>query len=340
MTRSASIDAFLGRSGWSGARRLPLAGDASARRYERIADGRRPAILMDVPPESGLTVGAFVAVTAFLRGNGFSAPEILEKSAEEGLLLIEDLGDDLLARLCADAPAREPALYAAAIDTLAAFHALPPPDPVGAWCAPPYDMAVLTREARLLLEWYLPGVTGRAVPAGLAAEYEALMPEAFAPVADALSGPVYRDYHAENLIWLPERAGVARIGLLDYQDLLVGHPAYDVVSLLGDARRDIAPELARAMLERYLARGGHDRDAFVTAAHILGAQRNLKIMGLFTRLCRRDGKARYVGLLPRVWRLLMADLDHPDLSRLSAWVGRHVPPPDAAARARLTAVAA
>ena len=295
---------------------------------------------MDVPPESGLTVDPFVAVTAYLRGAGLSAPEILDASAEEGLLLIEDLGDDLVARLCADSPAREPELYAAAVDTLAAFHALPAPEPLGAWSAPPYDMAVLTREARLALEWYVPGVTGRAVPAELAAEYETLMLEAFAPVAESRSGPVYRDYHAENLIWLPDRAGAARIGLLDHQDLLVGHPAYDVASLLGDARRDVAPDLAAAMLDRYLARGGQDRDAFVTAVHILGAQRNLKIMGLFTRLCRRDGKARYVALLPRVWRLLAADLDHPDLARLSAWVAAHVPPPDAAARARLTGVAA
>jgi aminoglycoside/choline kinase family phosphotransferase len=161
------------------------------------------------------------------------------------------------------------------------------------------------------------------------------MLEAFAPVAKDRSGPVYRDYHAENLIRLPERAGVAGIGLLDYQDLLIGHPAYDVVSLLGDARRDIAADLAGAMLDRYLARSGLERDGFVAAAHVLGAQRNLKIVGLFTRLCRRDGKARYIELLPRVWRLLVADLEHPDLARLSEWVRRNVPPPDAAAMARL-----
>jgi len=279
-------------------------------------------------------------VTAFLRGGGFSAPEIIEASPAEGLLLIEDLGDDLLARLCASAPAREAELYAAAIDTLAAFHAMAPPEPSDAWSAAPYDMAVLTREARLLLEWYVPGVSGRDVPADLAEECEALMREAFAPVAEARSGPVYRDYHAENLIWLPGRRGVARIGLLDYQDLLVGHPAYDVVSLLGDARRDIAPDLAGAMLDRYLACSGLERDGFMAAAHVLGAQRNLKIMGLFTRLCRRDGKARYIDLLPRVWRLLAADLEHPDLAHLSDWVSRNVPAPDAAARARLAGGAA
>ena len=340
MTRPTTIEAFLARCGWRDARRQMLAGDASARRYERITAGSRRAILMDVPPESGLTVGPFVAVTAFLRDARFSAPEILEASPADGLLLIEDLGDDLLARLCCDAPAREADLYAAAIDTLAAFHALTPPGPSDGWTAPPYEMAVLTREARLLLEWYVPGVSGHAVSADLAAEYEALMREAFTPVAEVRSGPVYRDYHAENLIWLPERTDVARIGLLDYQDLLIGHPAYDVVSLLGDARRDIAPDLADVMLNRYLARSGLERDGFVTAKHILGAQRNLKIMGLFTRLSLRDGKARYVDLLPRVWRLLTADLDHPDLARLSGWIARHVPPPDAAARARLAGAAA
>jgi aminoglycoside/choline kinase family phosphotransferase len=340
MTRTESIDVFLASRGWRDAGRLTLAGDASARRYERIVDGGRRAILMDVPPESGLSVDPFVAVTAYLRDSGFSAPEILGESAGEGLLLIEDLGDDLLARLCAEDPAREADLYAAAIDTLVAFHALQPPEPSDAWSAPPYDMAVLTREARLVLEWYVPCVTGRAVAADLAAEFEALMLGTFAPVAKARSGPVYRDYHAENLIWLPRRAGVARIGLLDYQDLLVGHPAYDVVSLLGDARRDVPPDLVAAMVERYLARTGLDRHSFVAAAHVLGAQRNLKILGLFTRLCRRDGKARYIDLLPRVWRLLLADLEHPDLARLSHWVARHVPPPEAAARARLAGVAA
>lgn len=303
-------------------------------------DGARRAILMDVPPESGLSVDPFVAVTAYLRGHGLSAPEILGECAGEGLLLLEDLGDDLLARLCADHPAREADLYAAAVDTLAAFHALPPPGLSDGWTAPPYDMAVLTREARLVLEWYVPGVTGRTVPAEVAAEFETLTLETFAPVSDVRSGPVYRDYHAENLIWLPGRAGVARIGLLDYQDLLVGHPAYDVVSLLGDARRDIPPDLGAAMLERYLDRTGLERENFVAAARVLGAQRNLKILGLFTRLCRRDGKARYVDLLPRVWRLLAADLEHPDLARLARWVARHVPAPEASARARLAGVVA
>ena len=254
---------------------------------------------MDVPPGSGLTVGPFLAVDAWLRAAGFSAPAVLAADADRGLVLLEDLGDDLFARICAAAPAREGGLYAAAVDLLADLQRLPPPD--GAWTPPPYDLAFLLREARLALEWYLPAATGAAAPADLAAEYEARAAEAFAPFATPAVA-VYRDYHAENLIWLPERAGHARIGLLDFQDMLVGHPAYDLVSLLEDARRDVSPELRTAMLARYAERSGADAAALDHAAHALSAQRNLKIVGLFSRLARRDGKPRYLELLPRVWR--------------------------------------
>jgi aminoglycoside/choline kinase family phosphotransferase len=146
---------------------------------------------------------------------------------------------------------------------------------------------------------------------------------------------VLRDYHAENLIWLPERAGHARVGMLDFQDMLIGHPAYDLVSLLEDARRDVSPDLRAAMLARYLARSGAEPEVFGYAAHALSAQRNLKIIGLFTRLCRRDGKPLYLGYLPRVWAHLTRDLAHPMLSPLRAFVTRHVPEPVPAVRARI-----
>ncbi len=329
MTREAAITGFLREAGWAAAARVPLAGDASARRYERLARGSARAVLMDVPPESGLTVAPFLAVTAWLRRHGFSAPEVLAADEGAGLALLEDLGDGLFAMLCAGG-ADEAALYGAAVDVLAELQALPPPS--DGWTPPPYDMAFLMREVRLALEWYLPAATGRAVPEALGAEYDALAAAALAPVA-VQSVPVLRDYHAENLLWLPERDGRARVGLLDYQDMLFGHPAYDLVSLLSDARRDVG--VGPAMLDRYLALTGADRECFLAAAAVLSAQRNLKILGLFTRLARRDGKARYVALLPRVWGNLGHDLAHPVLAPLAGFVRAHLPAPDDSVRARI-----
>jgi aminoglycoside/choline kinase family phosphotransferase len=294
------------------------------------------AILMDVPPASGLDVLPFHAVTGWLRGGGFSAPEILAADRGRGLVLLEDFGDDLFALLCAADPSREAGLYAAAVDLLADVQRLPPP--AAEWTPPTYDMTVLMREARLFVEWYLPAATGCPVPDDVADEFEALATAAFAPV-DVHAVPILRDYHAENLIWLPDRHGHARVGLLDYQDMLVGHPAYDLAALLGDARRDVSPELRAAMLARYAARSGVDPDAFAEAAAVLAAQRNLKIMGLFTRLCRRDGKPRYLGYLPRVWKLLIDDLARSPLAGLRAFVARHAPPPEPATRARIEAAA-
>jgi aminoglycoside/choline kinase family phosphotransferase len=334
MSRAAETEAFLAAAGWEGAIRSALAGDASARRYERLRRDGESAVLMDMPPESGLVPGPWLTVTEWLRAAGFSAPSVLAADPARGLVLIEDLGDDLFARLCAAAPERAGGLYAVAVDLLADLQALPPPAADG-WAPPPYDMALMLREARLVPEWYLPAATGRPTPADLAAEYEGLAADAFEP---ALEGPrvaVLRDYHAENLIWLPQRAGPARVGLLDYQDMLVGHPAYDLVSLLADARRDTGAELRTAMLARYLGRTGADPAGFGRAAHALSAQRNLKILGLFTRLWRRDGKPRYLAHLPRVWEHLARDLTHPALAPLRGWVARHVPAPEAGVLARV-----
>jgi aminoglycoside/choline kinase family phosphotransferase len=341
MTRDAEIGEFLAREGWGWAERTPLAGDASARRYERL---RRPgafgrAILMDVPPASGIDVRPFLAVTAWLRAGRFSAPEVLGADQRRGLVLIEDLGDDLFAALCAAHPGREPGLYRAAVDALADLQLRPAPGADVGWTPPPYDMAFLLREARLVPEWYLPAATGRPVSADLADEFEALTAAAFAPTAEAPPVPVLRDYHAENLIWLPDRRGHGKVGMLDYQDMLLGHPAYDLVSLVEDARRDTSEALRAAMLARYLERSGADPEAFTAAAHVLAAQRNLKILGLFTRLCRRDGKPRYLGYLPRVWGYLTRDLAHPALAPLAGFVARHVPPPETEVRARIVATA-
>jgi hypothetical protein len=334
--REARRAAFLEAAGWGGATARPLAGDASNRRYERLTapNGSR-AVLMDAPPERGEDVRPFCAITGRLRARGFSAPEILAEDAGAGFLLLEDLGDGVLARVCEARPELEAELYALAADLLAALHAEPPPETAEDDAPGPYDAGALLAEAMLLPDWYLHGL--RARTDALAQDFAGLVTEAVAPVAAAREALVLRDYHAENLLWLPEREGLRRLGLLDYQDALRGHPAYDLVSLTEDARRDTTAQLREAVTARYLAaRGsGVDGEAFRTAAAILAAQRNLKIVGIFARLWLRDGKPGYLKLIPRVWGHLMRDLEHPALADLRGFVQAHVPPPRPEALERL-----
>lgn len=345
--RALELAAFLGAHGWPAAAARPLAGDASNRRYLRLdpAPGRPGAVVMDAPPERGEDVRPFVAVTHWLRAQGFSAPEVLAADPDRGFLLLEDLGDDLFTPLLARAPACEAELYGAAVHLLADLAAVPAPAEIGPPdCRrplAPYDAAVLGREAALVRQWWIPAATGAPLSPDLGAEFDGLLAAATAQVAGAQEVLVLRDYHADNLVWLPERRGAARVGLLDYQDALGGHPAYDLVSLLEDARRDTSDELREAMLGHYLARrAGLDEAAFRAAYAALGAQRNLKIIGIFARLAIRDGKPRYLAMIPRVWGHLMRDLAHPALGPLAAWVARHVPPPEPATLARVAAAAA
>ncbi|MGF1501115.1 MAG: aminoglycoside phosphotransferase family protein [Paracoccaceae bacterium] len=338
--REAAATALLCAAGWGDATRTPLAGDASARRYLRLRLGDRTAVLMDADPDRGEDVRPFLAVTDWYRARGLSAPEPLAADLSHGFLLLEDLGDALLARVAADRPEVEPDLYAAAVDLIA--EPVPAPEAIGDGATrqplAPYDAAVYRPEAALATDWYLPGATGRPVPAETVAAFADALDAALAPVADAPPTLVHRDYHAENLLWLPEREGAARIGLLDYQDALAGHPAYDLVSLLEDARRDTAPALRRAMLARFLDRRTDlDPDTFAAAYAALGAQRNLKILGIFARLSRRDGKPRYLAHMPRVWRHLAGDLAHPALEDLRRWVAEHLPPPEPETLARIRA---
>jgi N-acetylmuramate 1-kinase len=313
--RERQIEAFLRAAGFARAQRQPLAGDASARRYQRLHGGPRPAVLMDAPP-GVIDVRPFLAIAGWLRGRGWSAPEVLAADPVVGLVLLEDLGDALFTRTIAAAPALEEPLYAAAIDLLVAIQRAEPPADL-----PPYDDAWLLREAALLTEWFASDLGERAGDEYLDAWRETL-PQARAG-ADAL---VYVDYHADNLLWLPERDGLARVGLLDFQDARLGPPAYDLASLLLDARRDVDPALAARMIERYLAARPELRpDAFAGSFAILGVQRNAKILGLFTRLARRDGKPRYLAPLPRVRAHLVAGLDHPALGPVRAWFERHLP---------------
>ena len=317
--RAAQIASFLEANGWGAAQRAPLAGDASFRRYERLHRDGEAAVLMDAPPPEDVT--PFVDVARHLREVGYSAPSVMAVDGGPGLALLEDLGDDTYSRVL-DSGANPAPLYAAAVDLLADLHRHSPPT----WLAP-YDEAAYLTETDLLLDWFMPAMD--AAPDEAAREafhdaWRAVLPRA------ALGAPVtvLRDYHADNLMWLPARRGHARVGLLDFQDALAGSPAYDLVSLLEDARRDVSGDLAEAMIRRYLAAApALDADAFRAAYAILGGQRNTKIIGIFTRLWQRDGKPAYLAMMPHVWRLLEGDLGHPALSDVRAWFDRHLPGP-------------
>jgi len=350
--REDEIRDFLGNAGWGGATLTPLPGDASTRRYIRVHKTGQSAMLMDQPqgaetppagPEAtpderrrlgynavarlaGADCARFVAVAAYLRSRGLAAPEILAADTRKGLLLLEDLGDDLYADVLAKG-ADEETLYGAAIDALAALHEEDAPASLGGLPLFAYDETALLAETDLLTEWFLPHALGRATDESLREEHRALWSEALKPLEGTRRVLVHRDYHAQNLLWLPERRDMARVGLVDFQDAVAGDAAYDLISLLEDARRDVTPDLAEAMMKRYLARvmpsdGGA---AFRAHAALLAAQRNAKIIGIFARLARRDGKPRYLAHLPRVWRYMSQDLSHPSLVKLQTWYDRNVP---------------
>ncbi len=317
------VTRFLATEGWDAAALRPLAGDASFRSYRRLCDGHRRAVLMDAPPEYE-DVRPFVRIAGHLRGLGLSAPEIYAGDLDAGLLLLEDLGDDTFTRLLL-ADADETALYALAVDVLSYVHrltadrALPPG-------LPRYDVRRLVDEALLLVDWHLPAVLTRPLPASARAAYVAVW-EMMLPIVMAQPPTlVLRDYHVDNLLALPDRPGIAACGLLDFQDAVAGAAAYDLMSLLEDARRDIAEPLRAAMLNHYLESvRPSDAEGFATTYAILSAQRHAKVIGIFTRLSRRDKKHGYLFHIPRVWRLLERALEHPALAPVARWFGRYVP---------------
>lgn len=314
MIPPADAPAFLAAAGWDGAAILPLAGDASFRRYFRVVEGGRRAVLMDAPPPHE-DPRPFIAIAEHLVRDGFAAPRILARDLDRGLVLIEDFGDLRIKEQVEADPASERAIYTRAIDLLADLHRRPPAS------VPPYDRAVYRREADLLIEWYCPAV-GLSVDAdAYHAAWDQVLPRIEASASPAVT--VLRDYHAENIM-LIDRPDAHDLGLLDFQDALVGHPAYDLVSLLQDARRDVSEALEAQMLAHYRAVSGPPDD-FDACYAILGAQRNAKIIGIFTRLWRRDGKPRYLDYLPRTWNLLERDLRHPALSPVADWFAAHVP---------------
>ncbi|UCH74220.1 MAG: phosphotransferase [Rhodospirillales bacterium] len=324
-SRAALIDAFLADAGWGEATRTVLAGDASFRRYDRLCHGEERAVLMDAPPPME-DIRPFMRIDRLLCRLGFSAPRIAAADADAGLLLLEDFGDDTYTRVLAQG-GDERALYALALDLLIELHRR------SGGCDPevegiqPYDDAALLDEATLLTDWYMPAVFGQDTVAAARDDYCALWIELWRHCRGVPDCLVLRDYHVDNLMWLPDRPGIEACGLLDFQDARWGPITYDLVSLFEDARRDVQATLTRDLLARYRAAfPSLDPEAFAASYALWGAQRSAKILGIFTRLDRRDGKAGYLRHIPRVWRWLEGDLAHPSLAPLRDWFDRVVPP--------------
>ncbi len=324
--RSAEMDAFLARVGWGSATRAMLAGDASFRRYERVTMGDRIAVLMDAPPPWE-DVRPFLAVTRTLQHCQVSVPRILAADEGQGFLLLEDLGDVSFTRRLKADPQHELKLYTAAIDALVAIHTASMAEgEVIRHTLKPYDMATYLREASLFAEWLLPQIHGIEKARGLREEYRALWESVITDAQLQQSCLVHRDYHADNLLWLPQRSGHLRVGMIDYQDALWGDPAYDLASLLEDARRDVAETTVAECFARYATAIGEDAHDFAARYAVIAAQRNAKIIGIFVRLCVRDGKVHYLEYLPRVWAHFMGDIGHPALAPIRAFVDAQVPP--------------
>jgi tRNA threonylcarbamoyl adenosine modification protein YjeE len=345
--RIAIIRHFLAQNGFSNAQRRHMQGDASTRTYERLTlDGgsyilmnspRRPdgPIIRDGKPYSAIAhlaedVTPFVAMALALRERGFSAPAIIAADREVGLLVIEDLGSELVTAGAVPIEAR----YEVATDLLAQLHREPvhdllPVEPGFGYEVPRYDMDALLIEVELLLDWYLPKLDAR-ISDTKRDNYFSLWRDALLPVVTGRTTWVLRDFHSPNLLWLPAREGTARIGLLDFQDALMGSPAYDLASLLQDARIDVPELMEIALLSRYTrarlsADPNFDAIGFARAYATLAAQRASKILGIFARLERRDGKPQYLRHLPRVWAYLQRSLAHPGLAPLNSWYKHNVP---------------
>ncbi|MBV9330561.1 MAG: phosphotransferase [Alphaproteobacteria bacterium] len=354
--RELEKQAFLATSGWGDAKLFPLAGDASTRRYIRLRRGDRTAMLMDQPQTAetpaapanataeqrkqmgynavarlaGANCERFIAVADHLRALGLSAPEIYASDARCGFVLMEDFSDVLFADVLQQG-ADELELYLAAADVLARLHEQPPPtDLTPSITLHGYDETALLAEVDLLGEWFVPVALGSPLSPSQILEHRMLWKEALASVLAAPPVFVHRDFHAQNLMWLPGRSGARRVGLIDFQDAVRGSRAYDLMSLIEDARRDVSAEIAEATARHYLdAQGGNGRAfddrAFREQMAVMAAQRNAKIVGIFARLHKRDGKSRYLDYLPRVWAYLNRDLESPALRDLKRWYDRTIP---------------
>jgi aminoglycoside/choline kinase family phosphotransferase len=346
------VRAFLDEAGYADARRVRMQGDASTRIFERLTRGEQTTILMNAPrrpdgppvrdgkPYSAIAhlaedVVPYVAIAAALRQRNVSAPKIVHADIERGLIIMEDLGEERIVQ--GDPPAPIEERYQVTVDLLAKLHREPMPEVLNVapgldYRVPRYDMEAFLIEAELLLDWYLSRDKSTA-PATAREEFVALWREALAPAIAAPPSWVLRDYHSPNLLWLPKRVDTARIGVLDFQDMLIGPAPYDVGSLLQDARVDVSETIEVALLGRYVRSRRADDPQFDVASFTrlyatMTAQRATKILGIFARLDQRDGKPQYLRHMPRLWSYLQRSLAHPALASLKAWYDANVSPPD------------
>ena len=316
MIPPAATDAFLSAAGWDGALVSPLAGDASFRRYFRVTRGDEVAVLMDAPPPHE-DPRPFIHMAQYLNSIGLAAPRIFHRDLDQGLLLIEDFGSDRM-REAVDADLScELATYAGLIDVLVRLH-----DHAPATGLAVHGLDAWLDEVMLFTDWYGPAV-GLDLPRD---SFRAAWQQVLEPVEqDGLDRvTILRDFHAENIMLIAGRTGIAHYGLLDFQDALVGHPAYDLASVLEDARRDVTPAVEAALINAYVAATGRD-ERFERAYWALAGQRNTRILGVFCRLWQRDGKAHYTAFQPRMWGLLERDIVHPQLAPVKSWFDAHVP---------------
>lgn len=321
--RESLIAKFLSQHGWGGAKRWALAGDASFRSYDRLENSSGTAVLMDAPPPQE-DVRPFVRIAQHLLKHGFSAPKVLAEDTQAGLLLLEDLGDETYTRLLAQGY-DERKLYALATDTLIALHRLPENQSVPEGIKP-YGTQRLLEEVGRLHEWYTPLVSAPSLPATTVEEFNSIWRNLLPLAWKAPTSLVLFDYHVDNLLLLPGRAGIKACGLLDFQDAVAGPVTYDFMSLLEDARRDVDTALIVDMKQRYLEAFPSllPRD-FETSWAVMAAQRHARVIGTFARLKLRDGKPQYLQHMPRLWRYMDQCLAHPALNNLKAWFDTHVP---------------
>ena len=319
--RVTQAQEFAENLGWPSDQWKMVAGDASNRKYYRLTKGSETSILMDAPPEKGEDVTPFMQIARFLSGASLSAPKILGADLDMGFLLLEDLGDDLFATLLEADASQEMDMYRAAMDVLVHLHASKPPADLARYVA-----GTMADMAALSVEWYVN--KGKSSDGQI--QFSDQMAAVFRNLDSVSPVLIQRDYHAQNLLWLPQRTGVARVGLLDFQDAMLGHPGYDVVSILQDARRDVPLDVEDAMISYFCTQSNCDEDAFRTDYALLGLQRNLRILGVFARLSLRDGKAHYVDLIPRVWEFVQRNLKHPSTDGVRDVILDTLPPPSSA----------
>ena len=353
--RDAEIKRFLGAAGWASANIESFPGDASSRRYFRLTRGDELAVLMDAPrgaetpaePDGASVVdrkalgynalarlagpepAAFACLSNELVIRGFSAPKIIAADLDLGLLLLEDFGQTVYAKVIEASPEMEAPLYAAAVECLAEIYRSSFPAQMhyrnASWRVRSYDEAALLTETHLFLDWYAAD-KGADISAPARADWDDIWKQLFSALGAHAPGLALRDFHAENLFWLPERTSVARVGLIDFQDGLFVHPAYDLVSFLEDARRDVALDLVDPLISQFVEQAKlSDEAAFRRAYAVLGAQRNAKILGIFVRLAERDGKPSYRDLIPRVHAHFVKNLSGAEFAPLRAWFAAHLP---------------